>query len=127
VDEDLFSGHADLAGLFVLSVYDAISNRCSDDCEKKPTYWKAPKAAAPAAASILASSSTINGAFPPNSRTTGLRYLPQIVATFLPTIVEPVKFTFFTAGLAINASVTDGASSLACEIRFTTPGGKPAL
>ena len=44
----------------------------------------------------------------------------------LPTWVEPVKFTRFTAGWAISADTTSGASSALWVTKFTTPSPKPA-
>jgi len=45
----------------------------------------------------------------------------------LPTAVLPVKFTLWTAGCLIIASVTSEADVLGQHMKFSTPSGKPAL
>ena len=49
-----------------------------------------------------------------------------VSAMMRPTRVEPVKLTRRTAGCAISASTTAGASAGALVTTLTTPGGKPA-
>jgi hypothetical protein len=43
-----------------------------------------------------------------------------------PTCVEPVKLTRRTAGWAISASTTSGASAGACATKLIAPAGSPA-
>ena len=86
----------------------------------------APKLAAAAAASRSASSSTIIGALPPSSSSTRFSCAPAFSAMIRPTRVEPVKLIRRTAGWAISASTTAGASAGSLTIRFTTPSGTPA-
>ena len=88
---------------------------------------KAPKTAASTAASMSASSSTISGALPPSSSSTGFRCSAASLAMILPTLDEPVKLTRLTAGWAISAATTFGASSGALVITLTTPFGKPGV
>ena len=57
----------------------------SVDMQIWPWFMKAPKAAAFTAASMSASSSTISGALPPSSSSTGFRCLPASSAMMLPT------------------------------------------
>ena len=63
-----------------------------------PELANAPNTVALTAASMSASSSTISGALPPSSSSTGFRYLAPVWATIRPTRLEPVKFTRRTAG-----------------------------
>jgi hypothetical protein len=63
-----------------------------------------------AAFSRFASSRTTADALPPNSRSTGLMYLPAVEAMMEPTLVLPVKLTFRTAGWAMSVLVTATAS-----------------
>lgn len=63
-----------------------------------------------AAFSKFASSSTMADAFPPNSKSTGLMYLPAVAAIIDPTWLLPVKEILRTAGFAMRALVTSGAS-----------------
>ena len=87
---------------------------------------KAPNAAALTASSRSASSSTISGALPPSSSSTGLSCSAARLATIRPTAVEPVKLIRRTAGWSISAPTTSPASAGALVTRLTTPSGKPA-
>ena len=98
----------------------------SVDMQIWPWCMKAPKAAAATASSRSASSQISSGALPPSSSRQGLRCLPESSPTMRPTREEPVKFTRFTAGCAISASTTAGASAAECAMKFTTPAGRPA-
>lgn len=71
---------------------------------------KDPMAQFIAAFSKFASSKTIADALPPSSSSTGLMCLPAVDAIIEPTIVLPVKLILRTAGWAISALVTTGAS-----------------
>ena len=88
---------------------------------------KAPNAAALTASSRSASSSTISGALPPSSSSTGFRWSAARLATIRPTAVDPVKLIRRTAGWSISAPTTSPAWSGALVTRLTTPSGKPAV
>ncbi len=68
----------------------------------------------------------MSGALPPSSRTTGLRYFAEMAAMILPTRVEPVKLTRFTAGCEMSASATASASLGSWVMTLTTPSPRPA-
>lgn len=91
-----------------------------------PPCKKEPSAHACAAALRSASCHIIAGALPPSSNSRGLRLWPHMEATIRPTIVEPVKFTFFINGLSMMDFVTVAASEVWCAITLRTPGGRPA-
>ena len=76
-----------------------------------PEFMNAPKLAASAAASRSASASTTIGALPPSSSRQRFMCSAHLAAMMRPTRVEPVKLTRRTAGCAISASTTSGASS----------------
>ncbi len=78
------------------------------------------------ASSKSASSSTRNGALPPNSSNTGFKCSAARLAIILPTAVEPVKLMRCTAGWSMSAPTTSPASSGALVNMLTTPGGNPA-
>lgn len=85
---------------------------------------KQPDQLSSTALSILASSKTIIGDFPPNSRQVFFK-LDSLEAykTFLPTRELPVKLTFLTSGCLVMAS------PVICPYPgniLSTPGGKPA-
>ena len=82
-----------------------------------------PNAAALAAASILASSSTIMTLLPPNSSATSFKPLPASAPIRRPTSVEPVKEIMSGIGCITNASPI---SEPRPTMTLTTPGGKPA-
>lgn len=90
------------------------------------TWWKAPTAHSFAASSMSAFSRTTALALPPNSMSTGFRFLLAIDATILPTSELPVKLIFLIAGYAIKALVTFSASSGRTVIILRTPSGSPA-
>ena len=98
----------------------------SVDMQICPEFMNAPKLAASAAASRSASGRTTSGALPPSSSRQRLKCSAHLIPMILPTFEEPVKFTRRTAGWAISASTTSGASSGAWMIRFTAPAGSPA-
>ncbi len=91
-----------------------------------PWFMKAPKPAAATASSTSASFSTSMGDLPPSSRSTGFRCLAAMPAMIRPTLVEPVKLIRRTAGWAISASTTPGASVGALVTTLITPAGRPA-
>lgn len=78
--------------------------------ERILTCRKEPKVHPMAAFSKSASSKTTAEALPPNSRSTGLMYLPAVAAMMEPTLVLPVKLIFRTAGCAISVVVISAAS-----------------
>jgi hypothetical protein len=90
------------------------------------TFKKAPAMTACTAISRLASSQTIALFFPPNSIKQGLSCTPASCATRRPTAVLPVKFILRTAGWAIIALTTAGASAGRQETMFRQPAGRPA-
>ena len=98
----------------------------SVDMQIWPENMNAPKLAASAAASRSASGNTTCGALPPSSSRQRLRCSAHFIATIRPTRVEPVKFTRRTAGWAIRASTTSGASSAEWVTRLIAPAGTPA-
>ena len=75
------------------------------------------------AASISASSKTINGALPPNSMEVRLSVAAQACSNRRPTSVEPVKVSFRTKGLSVSAGPI---SEEAPTTTFRTPAGTPA-
>lgn len=87
---------------------------------------KEPKAQCMAALSRFASSRTIAGALPPNSRRIGFIYLPAVAAIMEPTLVLPVKLTFRTAGWAMRVVVTSTASVGRWYSTLRHPAGRPA-
>jgi hypothetical protein len=98
----------------------------SVDMQIWPWFMNAPNAAASTAWSRSASSSTISGALPPSSSSTGFKCSAANFAMMRPTLVEPVKLMRRIAGCAISASTILGASAGAFDSTFTTPLGKPA-
>ena len=78
------------------------------------------------AASRSASSNTINGALPPNSRLTFLTVPLAWRIRSLPTGVDPVNDTLRTAGLVVSSSPTCGARSFEQVTMLRIPGGTPA-
>ena len=91
-----------------------------------PLFMNAPKPAALTASSRSASGSTTIGALPPSSSSVRFRFSAALPAMIRPTLVDPVKLIRRTAGCAISASTTAGASSGAFVIRLITPGATPA-
>lgn len=85
---------------------------------------KQPPQLSSTAFSILASSKTIIGDFPPNSRQIFFK-LDSLEAykIFLPTKDDPVKLTFLTSGCLVIASpaICPYPGNI-----LSTPGGKPA-
>lgn len=79
-----------------------------------------------AARSRFASSSTMAAALPPSSSSTGLTYRPASDATTAPMCVLPVKLILRTAGCAMSASVTAGASVTLWYSTCRQPSGRPA-
>lgn len=76
--------------------------------------------------SRLASSHTIALFFPPSSIRQGFNCIPASFATRRPTEVLPVKLILRTAGCAIMALTTAGASAGRQETIFRQPVGSPA-
>ncbi len=76
-----------------------------------------------AACAGSASPNTMNGAWPPSSSDTRLIWAAAPWASCLPILVEPVKVSLRTAGLARNSSPTIRAC--AAVTRLTTPAGTP--
>src|ERR1700761_6310781 len=77
------------------------------------------------AVSTFASSNTIKGLFPPNSRESFLRESLHCLASSFPTLVLPVKLNFLTNLLLHSASPT---SLTRCSVVMTLmlPLGNPA-
>ena len=75
------------------------------------------------ALSISASSKTINGDFPPNSKETSAKFSAEFLITCLAVAGPPVKLILWTRGWVV--SVLPHGSPWP-EIIFTTPGGNPA-
>ncbi len=98
----------------------------SVDMQIWPWFMKAPKPAAATASSMSASLSTTMGDLPPSSSRQGLRCWAAMPAMMRPTFVEPVKLIRRTAGWAIRASTTPGASVGALVTTLMTPGARPA-
>src|SRR5882672_3739182 len=75
------------------------------------------------AASISASSKTMNGALPPNSRESFLTVPAHCCISNLPTSVEPVKVNLRTIGFEVSSPPTsfDGPAT-----QEKTPFGTPA-
>jgi len=70
----------------------------------------------------LASAKTIIGSLPPNSRTTGVRFLAAAAAIFLPVATEPVNI------ILSGAASTRAAPVLPSPVTTcTTSSGKPAF
>ncbi len=76
------------------------------------------------ASSISASSKTINGALPPNSKETFLTLSADCFKSILPTAVEPVNDIFLMSELVVSSFPMAGASFVVIILR--TPLGKPA-
>lgn len=76
------------------------------------------------ARSRFASSKTMNGALPPNSRLTFFRVPDASLANIFPTPVEPVKLSFFTRGFVANSLAV--SRSLVGQT-WIIAGGRPAL
>ncbi len=62
-----------------------------------PQLINLPLTAPSAAFSIIASSSTINGSLPPNSRTHFFKFIADLSPTLAPALVLPVKVTALTS------------------------------
>ncbi|ANB14417.1 hypothetical protein AWJ20_2005 [Sugiyamaella lignohabitans] len=77
------------------------------------------------AASMSASSNTMKGALPPNSKETFLRVDAACFMRILPTLVEPVKVTLLTNGFSQISLPTSWTCSLVVNT-LTTPLGIPA-
>jgi hypothetical protein len=77
------------------------------------------------AVSIFASSKTMNGLLPPNSRESFVKLLAHCFARSLPTRVEPVKLSLRTAFDLQSASPTSATLSRVV-ITLIVPLGKPA-
>jgi hypothetical protein len=87
-----------------------------------PVLKQAPTIAASARASRSASSNTMNGALPPNSRCTRLSVSAAVFITFLPVPVEPVTEIMRRSGCSTSAWPV----SLPPVTTLSTPGGRPA-
>src|SRR4029077_19909592 len=75
------------------------------------------------AASRSASSNTIKGAFPPNSRESFLIVPAHCSISTLPTSVEPVNESFLTMGFDVSSAPISFAGPV---ITLNTPLGTPA-
>src|SRR5206468_3542616 len=75
------------------------------------------------AASISASSKTMNGALPPNSRESFLTVPAHCCISNLPISVEPVKVSFRTIGFEVSSPPTSFDGPVTQE---NTPFGTPA-
>ena len=75
------------------------------------------------AASMSASSNTINGALPPSSIEVFLMVEAHCACSCRPTAVEPVKLNFFTVSLSVS---TRPISRDEPVITLNTPAGMPA-
>ena len=75
------------------------------------------------AASRSVSAKIRNGAFPPSSRETGVRFAPADAATSLPVATDPVNATRPTSGCATSAA--PASSPIPCTT-LKAPSGIPA-
>src|SRR3569833_3202459 len=78
------------------------------------------------AASMSASSNTMNGAWPPSSRLSFLMVGADCCIRMRPTGVEPVKDRWRTTGLSHNTLPTSIERSASAVTMLMTPAGKPA-
>jgi hypothetical protein len=81
-----------------------------------------PQAPDEEAASMSASSSTMNELLPPSSSATRLRFSPQAAPTLRPAAVEPVNDTKLTSGAVQIAAPASRPPGSTCS----TPSGSPA-
>ena len=81
--------------------------------------WMAPATAA----SMSASSKTMNGALPPSSIDTRFMVAAAAAVSALPTAVDPVKVILRTSGLDISSAPMARAGPVTM---LSTPAGTPA-
>ncbi|MNL24190.1 hypothetical protein D3C87_1456140 [compost metagenome] len=94
------------------------------DTQVCPEFRNLPAIAPFTAASISASSNTINGALPPSSIDTFLMLEAACVMSVFPTSVEPVNDNFLIIGLLASSFPNPALSLLVTTLK--TPFGIPA-
>ena len=90
-----------------------------------PEFLNLARTHASTAVSILASSKTIKGLFPPSSRLSFFRLPAHCCANSFPTLVLPVKLNFFTS-LFVQSSLPTSATRLSVVTTLIAPLGNPA-
>jgi hypothetical protein len=90
-----------------------------------PEFLNFARRQASTAVSILASSNTMNGLFPPSSRLSFFKLPAHCCASSFPTFVLPVKLNFFTS-LFVQSSWPTSATSSSVVTTLIAPLGNPA-